>query len=1334
MEITQSMIDDGSWREAKVYVTNSFDFQTKTNFLDKESWEITLLESEDLKLLDKEENDILVIPENIGGTYRLSYTGSEVDDLLSYVNQLKNGGGGKAIVDVDTLPEEGYVGTIVPNTGYVENIYFNTNLSVEEVVSMLDKLTYEANTNANFIVVGSTLEKMIACRKIDEFYLIEVNLDGVNNIPIFSSNPDEYDILYGWKPYQRAIETAGLTNPIEFNANVMDALNVGGINAEIGAENDILSQLVSTSPFTYNKPGSIKKELFYRTNSDGKLYQFGKEQKFVENWKESPIPTSGSLDKVCFNTKVSIEKVVETLRTITDYSETNNGGHSEYVAARWNYDDPVNEERGVSSLVVTHRADIDVFYISLHQEGTWYSGGGFDSYTTIFSGNPDTTDSLYGWQVGDPKLNVFKVNTELTVGEHIGTENELLKEIISTIGFKEEVEYKEKFVEVLNKNLIREISQEGSGKEIVCSPDVFVNKIYLNTKMSTNEVLNVLNSLTYTEMQYGVWCDESSGKQIAIMSLDALIPGYGVAVMYMADAIEEGEAAQELIFATGYLGAEYGIQGWNPLLGNSIEINAYGIIPEEAIGMVGNQNSLLTSIFSMNEDFSVGGTNIQLNEKGVPLYPITKPKNVEKLNEYIWANQIKNYAGYGIKEQTDSYDGKSYFSSLSSAVVVDVDPKEFKEDKFREIGDYIKKGLTVHLKWYNYKENEYLYHEYRGEIITVNGSTDWDPFDMLKSFTMMFESEGKIEIYNWSIDKGVQEYIFDSKEKSFIDVETLPMLKWKGTAPNPETTYSTNETIYTNTKLSPKEIYDLLSVAYSQDYYVVYCAEYNSSDKTYTEKNYIKIEKRKTVSSGVESYTVKYVNIDKSTEQSFTITFTRANREYTLEGTIPEVYDLSTTSSSSWATTNPSLVVGTSNASLGSLFSITPFEYTIDNPDMLYRLPDNKIYQLASNTVEVGGPTIVPNTGYVENVYFNTNLSVEEVETLISKLTLNIVETGYCIMANEDTTIGIMVVNQNGAIYIATTSDKVIWANALAASSFEFTEGWNISDSPIPVNSVVAPETINTEMGTFSVGTQNYILSNLISTTPFEKKTEIIKEFEQVNKSAIVDVETVDEIPQKAQAYLYSTMFGKNNVEGATVIIETVNTLPETGDELTKYMKMYYESSSNMLYAYSTLAGTGWMNAYEFMRDTSTNTSAYGGTINSESEAVEGLFYSILIPEVKGDKNLFYKLPNGDLYYIVNDEPHFINETDIIEISISNGVTNGVADAKAYDILLNNPNVIVKLCSTNIDYPEYVFLKKSYSVMHDTTGSVWFEGLSGYALITHVVCAFTLDFSTKEVI
>ena len=178
LEINQSMIDDGSWRKAKVYVTNSFDFQTKTNFLDKENWETTLLESGALKLLDKEENDILVIPENTGGTYQLSYTGSEVDDLLSYVNQLKNGGGG----DLDALPvlqlrvnqvESQIVGIINGSTG--------TSYEIQDSVSTIEDLpAVDDMVNDGYYYVEDTNAIYQADRDNGVYRLVECAIKIIN--------------------------------------------------------------------------------------------------------------------------------------------------------------------------------------------------------------------------------------------------------------------------------------------------------------------------------------------------------------------------------------------------------------------------------------------------------------------------------------------------------------------------------------------------------------------------------------------------------------------------------------------------------------------------------------------------------------------------------------------------------------------------------------------------------------------------------------------------------------------------------------------------------------------------------------------------------------------------------------------------------------------------------------------------------------------------------------------------------------------------------------------------------------------------------------------------
>ena len=42
----------------------------------------------------------MVIPENIGGTYQLSYTGSEIDDILNYVENLREGGSGEVLPEI----------------------------------------------------------------------------------------------------------------------------------------------------------------------------------------------------------------------------------------------------------------------------------------------------------------------------------------------------------------------------------------------------------------------------------------------------------------------------------------------------------------------------------------------------------------------------------------------------------------------------------------------------------------------------------------------------------------------------------------------------------------------------------------------------------------------------------------------------------------------------------------------------------------------------------------------------------------------------------------------------------------------------------------------------------------------------------------------------------------------------------------------------------------------------------------------------------------------------------------------------------------------------------
>ena len=487
------MIDDGSWRQAKIYVTNSFDFQTKTNFLDKESWEITLLESEDLKLLDKEENDILVIPENIGGTYRLNYTGSEVDDLLSYVNQLKNGGGGgggdgKAIVDVEELPKASWSGIAVPNSGTVENVYFNTNLSVEEVVNIIDFIPNESFSNffgstVYLVIVDELNEKGIMLVKGNESIDI---VDMSNNNIIFSSN-------VGWNINQ---------NVYEINANVINQIDE---ETPIGTQNELLSSLFSTTPFEENKPND---KVIYRL-PNGKLFEYNPiEKDFIqilndknfETISESligtePITTKEDelIEKIYINNKMSIEEVESAC--------------SNLIMGAFAFSDDLNSQEGHIINIINYDKylpdyggglGITIVYQYLHQVGIEMA---VDEHILFASGFVASDYGINGWNpdenISEIVLNACNMTKEYLLGQN--TEEDFIAELGMTI---------DEYIDKQNKELINLISS----KPFVKAKDVVIKGkedeiLYPETKVSNVKGLDSLLEQAANKLNHYVKID-----------------------------------------------------------------------------------------------------------------------------------------------------------------------------------------------------------------------------------------------------------------------------------------------------------------------------------------------------------------------------------------------------------------------------------------------------------------------------------------------------------------------------------------------------------------------------------------------------------------------------------------------------------------------------------------------------------------------------------------------------------------------------------------------------------------------------------------------------------
>ena len=201
------------------------------------------------------------------------------NQLINSVETMPSGGG---IVELDELHKP------VPNSGYVEKVYFNTNLSVDEVVRILARLEYSDFLNGKvygilYVNEGSK-QITLAVTKIEDYiYAIQEWITGT--IIFVSANYSEVDFV-GWNP--------NLENGFEINSSVLNNFNS---LLSVGEQNDLLVTLVSTTPF--KKGEGVEGEL-YKLKPTGTV-----------------VPESGLIEKVYINQYLDSAGMVNILKTLT---------------------------------------------------------------------------------------------------------------------------------------------------------------------------------------------------------------------------------------------------------------------------------------------------------------------------------------------------------------------------------------------------------------------------------------------------------------------------------------------------------------------------------------------------------------------------------------------------------------------------------------------------------------------------------------------------------------------------------------------------------------------------------------------------------------------------------------------------------------------------------------------------------------------------------------------------------------------------------------------------------------------------------------------------------
>lgn len=287
-----------------------------------------------------------------------------------------------SIIDVDKLPTSGWSGTTVPSDGVtvVKNLYFNTNLSIEETIAEMEKIdNWILADGENYILFSSDTISLMFLR-YEGFYAIST----LDSDILFASDGSVVDEEWnGWNPNK--------TYPLEINS-VSDS-ELSGIS--VGKENDKITALFSTTPFTYSdeKPNE---NAIYRLKEAKNPHLEG--TLLVSN----PETT---VNKVLFNDSLSNETMNEILSSLT---YTNFNGLN------------------VNVLFTNSTATKVIFAYNwaVGKYGLYYS-------TNIASGKADVVfyDDGRGWVTNEIEINDVGVSN--LYGLPIGANNDALQQVLS---------------------------------------------------------------------------------------------------------------------------------------------------------------------------------------------------------------------------------------------------------------------------------------------------------------------------------------------------------------------------------------------------------------------------------------------------------------------------------------------------------------------------------------------------------------------------------------------------------------------------------------------------------------------------------------------------------------------------------------------------------------------------------------------------------------------------------------------------------------------------------------------------------------------------------------
>ena len=277
-----------------------------------------------------------------------------------------------------------YKGTAVPNSGIVEKIYFNTSLSVEEVIDIVTSINHDFAANfAYYVLYNEEVEKVISIAGQNPSEALIIAIEGGI---IFAHGMEEFGLAEGWN--------AELANtPYIVNGDALSTFtDEDGTVIKIGNFNEGLSSLISTTQFEVEMP-DIK-------------------------WKGTTVPNSGNVENIYLNKNLTIEEVVTILDTLGIQEQVDEYGDS---IGMYGVATNGDETKGVA--VIKVNGDYVILVVVDNDP------------VPVFASNAQSILGYAGWAKYDP---VYMVNDEV-VGETIGVgvKNTQLSALFSITPFEE---------------------------------------------------------------------------------------------------------------------------------------------------------------------------------------------------------------------------------------------------------------------------------------------------------------------------------------------------------------------------------------------------------------------------------------------------------------------------------------------------------------------------------------------------------------------------------------------------------------------------------------------------------------------------------------------------------------------------------------------------------------------------------------------------------------------------------------------------------------------------------------------------------------------------------